>query len=70
MFSDFVDTAQPYHRNTIRVNECLWELAFRTNYVQAAKLSKKLSLSVNHDKLLRLIYQIAMPTQTSPLPHE
>ncbi|WP_107943261.1 transposase family protein [Metasolibacillus fluoroglycofenilyticus] len=68
IFTKTINAAPAYQRNTVRVNECLRELAFRSNCVQAAKLSKKLSLSVSHDTLPRLIYQTPMPEQTSPFP--
>lgn len=68
IFTETIDAAPAYQRNTVRVNDCLRELAFRSNCVQAAKLSKKLSLPVSHDTLLRLIYETPMPTQTSPFP--
>lgn len=66
IFTEIIDAAPAYQRNTVRVNDCLRELAFRTNYVQATKLSGKLSLPVSHDTLLRLIYETPMPTQISP----
>ena len=68
IFTETIDAAPAYQRNTVRVKDCLRELAFRSNCIQAAKLSKKLSLPVSHDTLLRLIYETPMPTQTSPFP--
>ena len=66
IFTETIDTAPAYQRNTIRVNDCLREMAFRTNCVQAAKLSKNLGLPTSHDTLLRLLYNTHLPTQTSP----
>lgn len=66
IFTETVDAAPAYQRNTVRVNECLHEIAFRTNCIQAEKLSKKLGLPTSHDTLLRLLYATPLPTQTSP----
>lgn len=66
IFTETIETAPAYQRNTERVTECLRHLAFQSNCVQAAKLSRKLSLPVSHDTLLRLIYQTPISTNTSP----
>lgn len=65
-----IDAAPAYQRNTVRVNESLREIAFRTNCVQAAKLSEKLGLPVSHDTLLRLIYQTPQIAVPSPFPRD
>lgn len=68
IFTETIDAAPAYQRNTVRVNESLREIAFRTNCVQAAKLSTKLGLPVSHDTLLRLIYQTPQIAVPSPFP--
>ena len=68
IFTETIDAAPAYQRNTVRVTECLRQLAFQSSCVQAAKLSIKLSLPVSHDTLLRIIYKTPNPTQVSPFP--
>lgn len=68
IFTETIDAAPAYQRNTLRVTECLRQLAFHSNCVQAAKLSTKLSLPVSHDTLLRIIYRTPVTVQTSPFP--
>lgn len=68
IFTESIEAAPAYHRNTVRVTNQLRELAFQSNCVQAAKLSEKLHVPVSHDTLLRLIYQTPQPTETSPFP--
>lgn len=68
IFTETIDAAPAYQRNTLRATECLRQLAFHSNCVQAAKLSTTFCLPVSHDTLLRIIYQTPIPTQTSPFP--
>lgn len=68
IFTETIDAAPAYQRNTVHVTECLRQLAFQSSCVQAAKLSIKLSSPVNHDALLHLIYKTPIPVRVSPFP--
>lgn len=66
IFTEIVDAAPAYQRNTVRVKACLREMAFRTNCLQAEKLSEKMGLPTSHDTLLRLLYDTPHSPKTSP----
>lgn len=68
IFTEQLAECPAYQRFTLRATECLRQLAFKMNCVQASNLSRDLNLPVSHDTLLRLIYQTPTPQISSPFP--
>lgn len=68
IFTEQLPACPAYQRLTIRATDCLRQVAFKMNCVQASKLSRDLNLPVSHDTMLRLIYQTPTPQMTSPFP--
>lgn len=66
VFTERFEWLMPHRHRTVRLDHVLRTIAFSTNCIEAAYLTRILGMPVSHDTLLRLIHTTEMPTVHSP----
>lgn len=66
VFTERFEWLLPYRQRTVRLDKMLRTIAFSTNCMEAAHVTRILGMPVSHDTLLRLIHTTEMPTVHRP----
>lgn len=66
VFTERFEWLLPHRQRTVRLDAALRGIAFSTNCIEAAHVTRMLGMPVSHDTLLRLIHTTEMPTVHSP----
>ena len=66
VFTERFEWLLPHRHRTARLDDALRTIAFSTNCIEAAQVTRILGMPVSHDTLLRLIHTTDTPAVHSP----
>ena len=66
VFTERFEWLLPHRQRTVRLDAALRVIAFSTNCIEAAQVTRILGMPVSHDTLLRLIHTTDTPAVHSP----